>query len=63
MSSLPPARSSEACNSPRCFWPSRSRCWSPGGDRALALALFAATLVACIATYLHHASDVLKLSF
>jgi hypothetical protein len=33
------------------------------GSRALALALFAATLVACIATYLHHASDVLKLSF
>src|SRR5262249_14743106 len=33
------------------------------GSRALALALFAATLVASIATYLHHASDVLKLSF
>ena len=29
----------------------------------LALALFAATLLASIATYLHHASDVLKLSF
>jgi hypothetical protein len=25
--------------------------------------LFAATLLASIATYLHHASDVLKLSF
>jgi uncharacterized protein DUF5993 len=33
------------------------------GTRALALALFAATLFASIATYLHHASDVLKLSF
>jgi hypothetical protein len=33
------------------------------GGRTLALALFAATLLACIATYLHHASDVLKLSF
>jgi hypothetical protein len=33
------------------------------GTRTLALALFAATLVASIATYLHHASDVLKLSF
>ena len=33
------------------------------GTRALALALFAVTLVACAATYLHHASDVLKLSF
>ena len=33
------------------------------GSRALALALFAATLLASIATYLHHASDVLKLSF
>ena len=33
------------------------------GTRTLALALFAATLVACVATYLHHASDVLKLSF
>ena len=32
------------------------------GTRALALALFAVTLVACVATYLHHASDVLKLS-
>jgi len=28
-----------------------------------ALALFAATLLASITTYLHHASDVLKLSF
>ena len=33
------------------------------GPRTTALALFAATLVACVATYLHHASDVLKLSF
>jgi Family of unknown function (DUF5993) len=33
------------------------------GTRTLALALFAATLLASIATYLHHASDVLKLSF
>ena len=33
------------------------------GTRTLALALFAATLFASIATYLHHASDVLKLSF
>jgi hypothetical protein len=31
--------------------------------RVLALALFAATLAAGIATYLHHASDVLRLSF
>ena len=33
------------------------------GSRTLALALFAATLVASVATYLHHATDVLKLSF
>ena len=33
------------------------------GTRPLALALFAATLLASIATYLHHASDVLNLSF
>ena len=33
------------------------------GTRTLALALFAVTLLASIATYLHHASDVLKLSF
>jgi Flp pilus assembly protein TadB len=33
------------------------------GARPLALALFAVTLIAAIATYLHHASDVLKLSF
>ena len=33
------------------------------GTRALALALFAVTLVACVATYLHHATDALKLSF
>ena len=33
------------------------------GSRTLALALFAATLAASVATYLHHATDVLKLSF
>jgi hypothetical protein len=33
------------------------------GARPLALALFAVTLIACVATYLHHASDALKLSF
>ena len=33
------------------------------GTRTLALVLFGATLVACVATYLHHATDVLKLSF
>jgi len=33
------------------------------GSRTLALALFAATLIACVATYLHHATDALKLSF
>jgi len=33
------------------------------GTRPLAFALFAATLLASVATYLHHASDVLKLSF
>ena len=33
------------------------------GSRTLALALFAATLVACVVTYLHHATDALKLSF
>ena len=33
------------------------------GTRTLALALFAATLLASIATYLHHARHVLKLSF
>jgi Family of unknown function (DUF5993) len=33
------------------------------GTRMLALALFGVTLLACIATYLHHASDALKLSF
>ena len=33
------------------------------GSRALALGLFAVTLCACAATYLHHATDVLKLSF
>lgn len=33
------------------------------GSRALALALSAAVLIACVATYLHHATDTLKLSF
>jgi hypothetical protein len=33
------------------------------GSRTLALALTAATLAAFVATYLHHATDVLKLSF
>jgi hypothetical protein len=33
------------------------------GTRTLALALFGAPFVACVATYLHHATDVLKLSF
>ena len=27
------------------------------------LGLFAAVLIACVATYLHHATDTLKLSF
>jgi Family of unknown function (DUF5993) len=31
--------------------------------RTLALALFGATLLACVATYFHHATDALKLSF
>jgi hypothetical protein len=33
------------------------------GPRGLALALFAVTLIASVATYLHHATDTLKLSF
>jgi hypothetical protein len=33
------------------------------GSRSLALGLSAAVLIACIATYLHHATDTLKLSF
>jgi CHASE2 domain-containing sensor protein len=33
------------------------------GPRRLAMGLFAAVLIACVATYLHHATDVLKLSF
>jgi hypothetical protein len=33
------------------------------GPRPLGLALFAVVFVAAVATYLHHASDVLKLSF
>jgi hypothetical protein len=33
------------------------------GSRSLALTHFAVTLIASIATYLHHATDTLKLSF
>jgi uncharacterized membrane protein len=33
------------------------------GSRRLALALFTIALIASVATYLHHATDVLKLSF
>jgi hypothetical protein len=33
------------------------------GPRSLALTLFAAVLLASVATYLHHATDTLKLSF
>jgi hypothetical protein len=33
------------------------------GPRGVAMGLFAAVLIACVATYLHHATDVLKLSF
>jgi hypothetical protein len=33
------------------------------GQRPLVLGLFGAVLIACVATYLHHATDTLKLSF
>ena len=33
------------------------------GSRTVALGLYAAAMVACVATYLHHATDALKLSF
>jgi len=33
------------------------------GARPLAVGLFAATLIAAVLTYLHHASDTLNLSF
>jgi hypothetical protein len=33
------------------------------GSRTLAMSLFAGVWIACVATYLHHATDVLKLSF
>lgn len=33
------------------------------GRRSLALILFAVVLVACVATFLHHAIDTLTLSF
>ena len=36
--------------------------WGPR-RLALALALFAIALIASVATYLHHATDVMKLSF
>jgi Family of unknown function (DUF5993) len=34
-----------------------------GGPRTLALTLFAVVLIASVATYLHHATDTLNLSF
>jgi hypothetical protein len=33
------------------------------GPRSLALTLFAVVLIASVATYLHHATDTLKLAF
>jgi Family of unknown function (DUF5993) len=33
------------------------------GSRPLALGLYAAVMIACVATYLHHATDTLQLSF
>jgi hypothetical protein len=33
------------------------------GSRGAALALFAVTFIASVALFLHHATDVLKLSF
>ena len=33
------------------------------GTRALALTLFGLVLIASVATFLHHATDALKLSF
>jgi Family of unknown function (DUF5993) len=33
------------------------------GPRSFALTLFAAVMLASVATYLHHATDTLKLSF
>ena len=33
------------------------------GPRPLAIGLFAVVMIACVATYLHHATDPLKLSF
>lgn len=33
------------------------------GSRAFAFGLFAAVIIACVATYLHHATDTLNLSF
>jgi hypothetical protein len=32
-------------------------------SRTLAFGLYAAVMIACAATYLHHATDTLKLSF
>lgn len=33
------------------------------GSRTLALSLFAVVLIGCVATFLHHATDALTLSF
>ena len=33
------------------------------GSRTFAFGLFAAVIIACVATYLHHATDTLNLSF
>lgn len=33
------------------------------GSRSMVLVLSAVALIACVATYLHHATDTLKLSF
>ena len=33
------------------------------GSRAFAFGLFAAVMIACVATYLHQATDTLNLSF
>jgi hypothetical protein len=33
------------------------------GPRSLALVMFAAVMLAAVATYVHHATDTLKLSF
>ena len=33
------------------------------GSRVLAMSLFGLVLIGCVATFLHHATDALKLSF